>query len=750
MVGGKANNYIASMARHDGRFGLSLMDITTAEFKLIEFKSENELINELMRTNPAECLIPESVADKGAVRSRLEGYVNTLFTPREDWVFDYESCYSLLTDHFRTHSLDGFGCVGLDAAVCAAGALLGYISDTLCRSVDHIKRIQPYSIDDFVVVDPVSLRNLEVVESIRGRGREGTLLDVIDRTVTPMGSRLISTWIRQPLLDSMEIIRRQDVVDELFSRQALLQELRELLRKVRDMERLISRIDTGYAGPREVVALKKSLMLTPKIGNVIDELKSDIIVENRGVLVRLDSVIDVIENAIVEEPPATLRDGGVFKKGCNAELDELREISSSGKGWIATFQEKERQRTGIKSLKVGYNKVFGYYLEISHANRESVPEEYIRKQTLVNSERYITPEMKEHEAKVLGAEEKIIDIEQQLFGELRSAIARETEKVQAIARATAVVDVLSALAAAALENDYCRPKIDEGDIIEIVDGRHPVIESLMVGEKFVPNSVHLDHDENQLIIITGPNMAGKSTYIRQVALLVLMAQMGSFIPAKSATIGAVDKIFTRVGASDELVRGQSTFMVEMNECANILNNATSRSLIILDEIGRGTSTYDGISIAWAVAEYLVNNEEKRARTLFATHYHELTQLDELYKQISNYNVAVREWNDEVIFLRKIVPGGTDKSYGIHVADMAGLPVEVVNRAKIILNTLEKNAIKGGEITGDNVPRQVKRSGQMMLFDDTPHPAVEELKEINLNEMTPIDAFNKLKQLKDML
>ena len=750
MVGGKANNYIASLARHDGRFGLSLMDITTAEFKLIEFTSETELINELMRTNPAECLLPESVADKGTVRSRLNGYVNTLFTPREDWVFDYESCYSLLTDHFRTHSLDGFGCVGLGAAVCAAGALLGYISDTLCRSVDHIKQIQRYSTEDFVVVDPISLRNLEVVESIRGRGREGTLLDVIDRTVTPMGSRLIATWIRQPLLDSTAIIRRQDAVDELFSQQALLAELRELLRNVRDMERLISRIDAGHAGPREVVALKKSLLLTPKIGNIITELKSDILVENKDLLVRLDSVIDEIDGAVVEEPPATLRDGGVFKKGYNAELDELREISTSGKGWIATFQEKERRRTGIKSLKVGYNKVFGYYLEISHANRESVPEEYIRKQTLVNSERYITPEMKEHEARVLGAEEKIVEIEQQLFVELRSAIARETEKVQAIARAVAVVDVLSALAAAALENDYCRPMIDDGGVIEIVDGRHPVIESLMTGEKFVPNSVHLDHDQNQLIIITGPNMAGKSTYIRQVALLVLLAQIGSFIPAKSATIGTVDKIFTRVGASDELARGQSTFMVEMNECANILNNATAKSLIILDEIGRGTSTYDGISIAWAVAEYLVDHEQKRARTLFATHYHELTQLSELHTQISNYNVAVREWNDEVIFLRKIIPGGTDKSYGIHVADMAGLPVEVVDRAKTILNTLEKHAIKGEQITGDNVPRQIKRPNQMMLFDDTPHPAVEELKEVNLNELTPIEALNKLKQLKDML
>jgi len=601
-----------------------------------------------------------------------------------------------------------------------------------------------------VVIDPISLRNLEIVESIRGRGREGTLLDVIDRTVTPMGGRLISNWIRQPLLDSTEIIRRQNGVEDLFSHQALLQELRDLLRNVRDIERLISRIDTGYAGPREAVALKRSLEQTPRIGEVIDELKADILTENRQLMIRLDSVIDLIDSALVDEPPATLREGGIFKKGYHPELDELRDISSSGKDWIASFQEKERERTGIKSLKVGYNKVFGYYLEISHVNRQAVPEEYIRKQTLVNSERYITPEMKEYEAKVLGAEEKIVELEQQLFSQLRSAIARDTEKVQAIARAVAVIDVLAALAAAALENDYCRPKINETDVIEIEEGRHPVIESLMVDEKFIPNSVHLDRDQNQLIIITGPNMAGKSTYIRQVALLVLMAQIGSFIPAKSAAIGIVDKIFTRVGASDELVRGQSTFMVEMNESANILNNATGRSLIILDEIGRGTSTYDGISIAWAVAEYLVNNQDKRARTLFATHYHELTQLEGLYGQIKNYNVAVREWNDEVIFLRKIVPGGTDKSYGIHVADMAGLPREVVERAKTILNTLEKQTIKGENITRDKIPRRAKRPNQMLLFDDAPHPAIEQLKEINLDQLTPIDALNKLKQLKDML
>jgi len=750
-----ANNYLAAAAFLDGQFGFAYLDVTTGEFRVIELAGRRELVDELLRITPAECLLSQTLAEREGLAATLDGLTRTVWTPIEDWVFDYDSCLALLTDHFHTHSLDGFGCVGMRPGISAAGALLGYATDTLSQPLEHVRALAPYSTDEHMVIDPLSLRNLEVVEPMRGASKQATLLGILDRTVTPMGGRLLAQWIRAPLLDPAAIGQRHAGVSDFVARHTALSAVRELLRRVRDLERLIARIGTGYASPRDLVALKESLLAVPEVAAALEPMESQALIEHRARLILLDEVTDLIERAVVPEPPAVLRDGGVFRRGFNAELDELMTASSGAKEWIARMQESERERTGVKSLKVGYNKVFGYYIEVSHANKDKVPDDYIRKQTLVGAERYITPALKEYEAKVVGADERATEIEQRLFAELREHVKQFTPQVQQIAHAIAVVDVLASFAATALDANYIRPEINEGDTIEILDGRHPVIEAAMVGERFVPNSVHLDSGTNQLLIITGPNMAGKSTYIRQVALLVLMAQTGSFIPAKSARIGAVDRIFTRVGASDELARGQSTFMVEMNETANILNNATDRSLVILDEIGRGTSTYDGISIAWAVAEFIAGTPGKRARTLFATHFHELTRLEGLFDCVKNYNVAVREWNDEIVFIRRIVPGGTDKSYGIHVADLAGLPEQVVERARHILRHLEEQAL-----ADDMPPTQdaaeaesigrVKRPGQLMLFGYEPHPIIDELQQVNLDEMAPVDALLTLRAWREKL
>ncbi len=747
-VGRKKSNYIGCLCRVQATYGYAFMDVSTGEFKVVELSTKRELLDELQRTPPSECLIPESLDEKSEITRALDGLIPTVFNRCEDWMFDYDSCGSLLTDHFKTHSLDGFGCQGMVAGITAAGALVGYIRDVLSQPLNQVTKITPYSTADFMVLDPTSLRNLEILEPIRKGQQSATLFGVMDQTLTPMGGRLLAQWIRQPLVDSIEIRKRQDGVEELVQRQTRCSNLRSLLRNVRDLPRLMSRIDSGYATPRDVVTLKESLRVPPEIKKELSGFESAMLKECAEKLVSVDWLVELIDRAVVNEPPAHAREGGIFKPGYNARLDGLRGTSRDGKSWIAAFQEKERERTRIKSLKVGYNQVFGYYIEITNVYRDAVPPEYVRKQTLVNCERYITPELKEYESKVLGAEEEIVALEAELFEELRKEASKATPDVQSISEAIAVVDVLSSFATSALEKNYTRPVVNEGPKIVIEDGRHPVIETAMVGERFVPNSVELDCDENQLLVITGPNMAGKSTYIRQTALLVLMAQVGSFIPAKNATIGVVDRMFTRVGASDELTRGQSTFMVEMNETANILNNATPRSLIILDEIGRGTSTYDGISIAWAVAEYLATRLEKKAKTLFATHYHELTRLEGLFPGIKNYNVAVREWNNEIIFVRKIVRGGTDKSYGIHVAGLAGIPREVVERANEILQTLEENSVKEPEYAARAKKRKIPAPQQLFLFAERPNPVLEELKQLDIDSLSPIEALMKLKELRD--
>ena len=738
------NNYLASINSEDGVSGFSYIDLSTGEFKVTETQDEEQLFDELTRVSPAECLVPSALMEGEGMKQRLEDACGAVLDERDDWDFDYESSSRLLREQFGTQSLDGFGLTGLGPGVGAAGAIISYLHENLYERLDHVGSISVYSTDDFMVLDSTTQKNLEIAAAARSGGKEGTLLSVLDHTATPMGSRLIRQWLFQPLLDPAAVKFRLDGVEELVETPAMLGRVRERLRSIRDIQRLLSRLSCGYATARDLAGLRESLKIVPGIREAVSPAGSGILAKALYDLEGEDEVVGLIERAIVDEPPASVREGRMVRDGYSPELDELRSVSRDGKQWIASLQKKEIELTGIKSLKVGYNKVFGYYLEVTKANLALVPEEYIRKQTLVNAERFVTPELKEYEAKVLGAQERIAELEYDIFMKVKESVVSFSHCIQRIADALALLDVCASLAHTAIHNDYVRPVIDGSDGIEINGGRHPVIEQMV--EHFVPNDTFLDTETNQLLIITGPNMAGKSTYIRQVALLVLMAQAGSFVPADSARIGTVDRIFTRVGASDELARGQSTFMVEMNETANILNNATERSLIILDEIGRGTSTFDGISIAWAVAEYIHNTPEIRARTLFATHYHELTELEMELPGVRNYNIAVKEWNEEIVFLRKIVPGGTDKSYGIHVARLAGLPGKVIERAKDILNCLEEGAIRERDLPSEDAVAHPER--QLSLFDEKSHIIVDELRSLPLDEMTPVEALVKLKELKD--
>ena len=745
----KSNNYLAAINRVNGLYGLCYLDLSTGEFVVTELAREPDLFNEVGRVAPSEFLLPQGLAEDREFMRRVKESSFAMVNPLDDWLFEYESSYGRLKEFFRTQSLDGFGCADLGPAIGAAGAVIHYLKETGHSSLAHVTKITRSVTADQMILDIHTQRNLELVRNLRTGGREGTLISVLDHTSTSMGARLLRQWLLQPLIGVEEIVRRQGGVQELFDGAAVSETLSKILRDFKDIERLIARIDCGHAHARDLLALKQSLDLLPFLKKCIAPLTSEMVVRLRGMLENMSDVAALIEKGIDPEAPLTVREGGIIRTGYDAELDEIRSIARSGKGWIAELQKREVERTGIKSLKVGYNRVFGYYIEVTKPNLGAAPADYIRKQTVVNGERFITLELKEYESKILGAEEKAAAMEYAVFQTIREKIVAGTERIQRAGRGVALLDVLNSLAASARRNNYVRPQVNNGDIIEIIDGRHPVLELTLVDERFVPNDTLLNTETDQLLIITGPNMAGKSTYIRQVALLVLMAQTGSFIPATRATIGIVDRIFTRVGASDELTRGQSTFMVEMNETATILNNATEKSLIVLDEIGRGTSTFDGISIAWAVAEYLHNSTERRARTLFATHYHELTELEMNLPGVKNYNVAVKEWNDEIVFLRKIVPGGTDKSYGIHVARLAGLPRKVIERAKDILNALEEGCIRE-----ERLPRPEGVSGeragtqQLTLFEMRPHPVMEELKSIDIDRLSPIEALYRLKMLKE--
>jgi len=742
MLDAKSNNYLGAVVLSDKKFALAVSDLSTGEFKATEFSVYAKFLDEVRRVSPKEIVLPNSLITNEKIKKDLSISCSVL-TPYDDWHFDRESANQILTSHFKTQSMDGFGCRDFPTATCCGGALLEYIKDIQQISPTHINDFKIYSTSDFMILDSATQKTLELVETIHTHKEKGALLDILDETLTPMGARLLRTWIIQPLRNPKEINSRLDAVNEFVNSANINDKIRVTVRHISDIERIISRVNCGLANGRDLIGLRESLKKVPQIREIINQFKVQVLKNVCENLQDVSELVSLLDKAIVDEPPISIRDGNIIKQGFDAGLDEIRQVSKGGKDWIKSLQVEEIQRTGIKSLKVRYNKVFGYYIEITKSNLNMVPDNYIRKQTLLSCERFITPELKEKEALVLGAEERINEAEYKIFTDVRSQVACETVRLQKIARAIGILDGVSSLALVAVQNDYVRPEITDSDVMEIIEGRHPVLERLDIGSKFVPNDTYLDNSSQQVLIITGPNMAGKSTYIRQVALIVLMGQIGSFVPAKSAKIGTVDRIFTRVGASDDLTKGQSTFMIEMNEVANILNNATPRSLIILDEVGRGTSTFDGVSIAWAVAEYIHNNPKVSAKTLFATHYHELTELVLTLERAKNYNVSVKEWNNEVIFLHKIVEGPTDKSYGIHVASLAGLPKEVIERAKDILVNLENETI-----SKDGLPKFAKEPAQLTFF--TPidhHPVVDEIKDLDTENMTPIQALKKLDELK---
>jgi len=750
----KDHNYLAALLLDGDTVGLSWVDLSTGQFHAEDLAAAH-LGDELTRLNPAELLLPESLASAGDGRlERFRRETGAMITPRPDWAFGRDTAQKTLFEHFRVQSLEGFGCGSLGPALSAAGATLQYLQETQKISLGHIRRLTRMSDSDRLVLDRSTQLSLELTRTLRDGQRKGSLLGVLDRTLTPMGGRLLKEWIVGPLRRIEEITARQDGVEEFFKDRALRQEVRARLNEVYDIERLTARVATARANARDLLALRRSLEPLPALKERLGAAGN---ARLHAIGERLDPVEEaraLIGAAIAADPPALLKEGGLIREGYSAELDELRSIQRDGKSWIARFQASEVERTKIPSLKVGYNQVFGYYIEVTHTHQQKIPADYLRKQTLKNAERYVTPELKEYEARVLTAADRARDIEYDLFIRLREEVGRHAARLQETAHLLAETDALASLGDVAAEYRYVRPQITDGYEVEIRDGRHPVLERTL-SEPFVPNDTALDGTNTQIMIITGPNMAGKSTYIRQTALIVLMAHVGSFVPAASARIGLTDRIFTRVGAADELARGQSTFMVEMIETANILHNATRRSLIILDEVGRGTSTFDGVSIAWAVAEYIARN--LKSRTLFATHYHELTELASLFETIKNYNIAVREWQDEIIFLRRIVEGGADKSYGIHVARLAGVPDEVVERAKTILANLENAALDERDrpkIAAEAVRRKrgaaaARKSDslQLTLFSRESDLAADTLRRLDLGSLTPAEALKKLEELK---
>ncbi len=742
----KKNNYLMSVCLKDDISGISFCDISTGEFYAFEvpFKQLNQQIE---TTSPAEILIQKK--DK-EVLTLLVHKINPSIriTKQDDWIYNFDYAKELLVNQFKTVNLKGFGVDNLITGIIASGALLNYLQETQKENLSHLNKVSSYNPSEFMSLDYSTKRNLEITFSMHDFGREGSLISILDKTETAMGGRLLKKWITAPLRKLEPILKRLESVDDLLSNKKLRKNLINELREIGDLERLISKVCTGRANPREIVALKSSMQKITPVKNLLAGAAVDTLLQIGESLTPEDKIVSLIQTSIVDNPPLNLADGGVIKNGYSPELDELRDISIHGKDWIANLQKIERERTGISSLKVSFNKVFGYYIEVSHANKEKIPQDYIRKQTLVNSERFITPDLKTYEEKILNAEEKIYELESQLFNEVRLKVAAEAEAVQKNARYIAMVDCFLSFAECAEEYNYVKPELNEGTSIEITEGRHPVVERILPpGDKFTANSCKMDNEDDQIIILTGPNMAGKSVYLRQIGLIVLLAQVGSFVPAKGAKIGLVDRIFTRVGASDNISAGESTFLVEMQEAANIINNASSKSLILLDEIGRGTSTFDGISIAWAITEYLHENKEVAAKTLFATHYHELNEMAELFPKIKNYKVEVREYDDKVIFLHRVNPGRADHSYGIQVAQMAGLPVFVTNRAKEVLQNLESKELTPYEVKKERLKKlHHEDENQFSLFEIKDDKIREEIQDIELNNLTPLEALNKLSEL----
>ena len=750
LLDSSTNNYVLAVCHQKKTAGIAYMDLSTGAFRVCESgDSFNQAIDEILRINPSEVLLPESMKND-PVSTRISNVLPQISISHiPDRVFEYSRARERLLEQFQTFSLEGFGCERMKAGVGSAGAVLFYVQETQKQKVSHLSGLEPYMLDQFLVVDDISCRNLELLENIRFRNVQGTLLSVLDKTSTAMGGRLLKRWIRYPLIDREKILARLDAVQEAREKNDIRNEIRESLKSVHDLERLGSKISMGQSNARDLTSLKRSIQCLPAIFSKISILEATLFSE-QVFPDKLYPLAELIDKAIREDAPPIINEGGMIKKGYHEPLDELIRISTDGKGFLAQLEACEKSRTGINSLKVRFNKVFGYYIEIPKTHSQSVPDHYVRKQTLVNAERYITDELKSFENKVLGAEEQRATLEYEIFNDIRNKVAGENKTIQQVSKFLAMVDFVMNLAEVAVQNGYHRPSINTGGIIDIKEGRHPVVEKMITGERFVPNSISMDNDQNQILVITGPNMAGKSTVLRQTALIVLMAHIGSFVPAEKANIAITDRIFTRVGALDNLAQGQSTFMVEMEETANILNNATEKSLIVLDEIGRGTSTFDGLSIAWGVAEYLHDLNNTGVKTLFATHYHELTDLVLTKQRVKNYNIAVKEWNDEIIFLRKLAEGGTNRSYGIQVARLAGIPEKVIQRAKVILKCVEdgENSLKG--LADREKQKEKKGPIQLHLFQGADQEVISKIRRTDINQLTPIEALNLLNEFKEKL
>ena len=757
------NNYLMGIVYMDGVFGISAADISTGDYLVTEVKSERALIDEIYKYAPSELICNEAFYMSGVDLEEMKERLHLTVSSLDSRFFSDEYCRKLLREHFHVNTLEGLGLADYEAGTIAAGAVLQYLYETQKTSLAHMTAIRPYTTGQYMMLDTSTRRNLELVETLREKQKRGSLLWVLDRTRTAMGARMLRSWIEQPLIDRAAILERQDAVEELNMNFISREEICEYLNPIYDLERLMGRISYKTANPRDLISFKNSIEMLPHIKRLLDDFSAELLKTTNREMDGLSDLADLIERAIEPDPPISVRDGGIIRDGFDEEADKLRHAKTEGKTWLAKLEQEEKEKTGIKNLRIKFNKVFGYYFEVTNSFKDLVPDYFVRKQTLANAERYTTDRLKELEDIILGAEDRLFSLEYDLFCQVRDQIAGEVERIQRTAKAVARLDVFASLSSVATRNNYIKPQINEKGVIQIKNGRHPVVEKMMRDDLFVANDTYLDNGKNRISVITGPNMAGKSTYMRPTALITLMAQIGSFVPAGEANIGICDRIFTRVGASDDLASGQSTFMVEMTEVANILRNATRNSLLILDEIGRGTSTFDGLSIAWAVIEHISNTKLLGAKTLFATHYHELTELEGTMSGVNNYCIAVKEQGDDIVFLRKIVKGGADKSYGIQVAKLAGVPDSVIERAKELVEELSHAdiTVRAREIAENSANSQPQRRSvprpdevdmlQMSIFDTVKDDdIVKELKELELSTMTPIDALNTLYRLQNKL
>lgn len=754
------NNYLMSIVYISGRIGVSISDVTTGDYFLTEVEDNRRLLDEINKYLPSEIICNDAFLVSGIDLDDLRGRLGITIYTLEPWYYDDENCHKILKKHFQVNTLKGLGIEDFPSGLIAAGGLLQYLYDTQKTSLNHFTHLYPYLNSKYMLLDSSTRRNLELTETLREKQKRGSLLWVLDKTKTAMGARTLRSYLEQPLIDKAEIEKRLDAISEFQQDYVARDEIREYLNPIYDLERLLGKISYRTANPRDLLAFRNSLEMLAPIKTVLNDFSKELLQELNARIDPLEDIYRLIDCAIVQEPPISIKEGGIIREGFDEDIDKLRQAKTEGKNWLAQLENDDRERTGIKNLKIKYNKIFGYYFEVTNSYQHLVPPDYTRKQTLANAERYTTPQLKELEDKILNAEDKLYTLEYDAFCRIRDSIAAEMERIQTTAKAIAVLDVFASLSLVAEQNRYVRPLLNDKGIIDIREGRHPVVEKMIVNDMFIANDTYLDNAKHCISVITGPNMAGKSTYMRQAALIVLMAQLGSFVPAKSANIGIVDRIFTRVGASDDLASGQSTFMVEMNEVANILRNATPNSLLVLDEIGRGTSTFDGLSIAWAVIEHISNRRLLGAKTLFATHYHELTELEGKINNVNNYCIAVKEQGDDIVFLRKIIKGGADKSYGIQVAKLAGVPDMVIDRAREIVEQLSDNDIteKVQSITVDVKTEKKKAVSydevdleQISLFDTVKDEDVlNELKEIDISNLTPMDAMNTLYRLQNKL